>query len=368
MPEQGGAPKTHKHFFLITGGVVLLAVVFAYLWVQIAYTESVVTETENIAEELREYDATPYEKTQAWQRTALEDPVGVIIAVGDIMLDRGVRGRVMHAEKGGGDWSYPFRDIAPLIQSADIAFANMESVISDRGTDSGKKYSFRVPPAVVPAVANAGFDVLSIANNHTFDYGSQALCDTATLLEAGGITPVGAGCTVEKAEQSFESEIANTKVAFLGYTEFYKGATATPDRPGFAFFQTQHILDRTRELHGGGTDVVIVSLHWGTEYKPRSNSVQQDLGRALIDGGVDIVLGHHPHVDQEIERYGDGWIVYSLGNFVFDQSWSEDTMEGMLAKILVSNGRVLDIEPYLFAINKNFQPQIPEGLVVDEEE
>jgi poly-gamma-glutamate capsule biosynthesis protein CapA/YwtB (metallophosphatase superfamily) len=356
--------RVHHYFLLVAGGILLVAGIFGTVMVNIGYTEDITRETQEITSGVIADTQAHYEKKKLWQRNAEPAHPGVIIAVGDIMLDRGVRGRIMNASKGKGDWAFPFMHMEEILRDADLSFANMESVISERGTDSGKKFSFRVPPDVAPVLADVGFDVLSIANNHTYDWGAEAQCDTATILFESNIAAIGAGCNRTQAEQEFTTEIANTRVGFLAYTEFYTSATATENRPGFAQFQLQHMIDRTEELRNEGVEVVMVSLHWGIEYRNRSSTAQQELAHALIEGGVDVVIGHHPHVDQEIERYGDGWIIYSLGNFVFDQSWSEETMEGMLAKILVADGSVIDIEPHLFTLNRDFQPQIPETLRV----
>ena len=102
----------------------------------------------------------------------------------------------------------------------------------------------------------------------------------------------------------------------------------------------------------------MVSMHWGAEYKARATDVQVELGQKIIDMGADVIIGHHPHVDQEIERYGGGWIIYSLGNFIFDQSWSENTMEGLLAEIQIQNSRVYDVKPIPIQLNENYQPYI----------
>ena len=105
-------------------------------------------------------------------------------------------------------------------------------------------------------------------------------------------------------------------------------------------------------------DLVFVSIHWGEEYVDRAPERIVKIGHALVDAGVDVIIGHHPHVDQEVERYGEGWIIYSLGNFIFDQSWSENTMEGLLANIKVQDGRVYDIVPQKIQLNKNYQPEL----------
>ena len=105
-------------------------------------------------------------------------------------------------------------------------------------------------------------------------------------------------------------------------------------------------------------DIIIVSMHWGEEYQLRSNKKQQEIGRALVEAGTDIIIGHHPHVIQEIERYKNGWIAYSLGNFIFDQNFSKETMEGLMLKAIIQDKKIVEIEPVEIKINSSFQPEI----------
>jgi poly-gamma-glutamate synthesis protein (capsule biosynthesis protein) len=278
-------------------------------------------------------------------------------AVGDIMLDRGVWSRVVQSP--GGDFDFPFDLIRDDLAGADYVFGNLEGTVSDIGRDTGKKYSFRFKPEFAAVLERASFDVVSLANNHMMDWGRDALCDTTRNLDQAGVAYVGAGCNSESAEKPHLSTIGDTNVAFLAYTEFYKGAHATATRAGMSEFNMDTITARITELKSrDDIDLVFVSFHAGTEYEPRSNEFQQKTYKALVDAGADVVIGHHPHVPQEIERYGQGWIIYSLGNFVFDQSWSEETMQGMLADIQIREGRVQDIVTKKIQINNQFQPYI----------
>lgn len=286
-----------------------------------------------------------------------EPDIYSILLGGDIMLDRGVESKIMAA---GGDYSYPFMNINSVIREATVAFANVESAVSDRGVDSGKPYSFRIPSLAAQAIADSGLDVVSIANNHSLDWGYDALCDTVNNLQAVGLKTAGAGCNESQAERSATISLPDgTQIAILAYTEFYAGAYAVGDHPGFSHYDLDNMQQSIIRERAAGADLVLVSLHWGIEYKPRSNEAQQTLAHILIDSGADMIIGHHPHVPQEIERYGDGWIVYSLGNFVFDQSWSEETMRGLLVRVSVQSGEITDVAPLPILLNSEFQP----GLV-----
>lgn len=281
---------------------------------------------------------------------------------GDMMLDRGVEGKTM--SEGAGDWTFPFQLIAPTIQEADLAFANLEGSLSDVGADGrGGKLSFRFNPASASGLQYAGFDVLSLANNHILDWGRASLCATPKNLASVGIASVGAGCNREEAERPFITELGNTKMAVLASTVFYKGAHATETQAGIRELNNESILAQVRDLkENQGVDLVFLSMHWGEEYKTRSTKEQQDFAHVMLDGGIDVIIGHHPHVPEEIERYGKGWIIYSLGNLVFDQHISEETMGGMMANIKIQNKKILDIEPFHITINKSYQPFVDEVL------
>ena len=285
-----------------------------------------------------------------------QQKIYTILAGGDIMLDRGVEGKIKKLDK---NYDFAFDLIRNDFNAADFVFANLEGPISDLGADTGKKYSFRFEPAVAQALKNAGIDIVSLANNHMFDWGRNALCQTTQLLDKQFLFYVGAGCNSQQAEKAYTFTLGNTTVAILAYTEFYKGAHARENSPGISEYDIKKIQQRIDELRlKQSVDIVMVSMHWGEEYKDRATDHQVTMAHELINTGANVIIGHHPHVDQEIERYKDGWIIYSLGNLVFDQSWSENTMEGLLAEIQIQNKRVYDTVPKKIQLNENFQPAI----------
>lgn len=285
-----------------------------------------------------------------------QNRVHTILAVGDIMLDRGVAARV---KKIGEGYDFSFDKIRQTLTQADLVFANLEGSISSVGADTGKKYSFRFEPATALSLKDAGIDVVSLANNHMLDWGRESLCETTHYLNQVEVLYAGAGCNSLEAEAPAIFDLGNTTIAFLAYTEFYKGAHATADRAGMSEFNMTKITERIKNLKTEqGIDVVIVSMHWGEEYKSRSNNFQVTTGHALVDAGADVIIGHHPHVDQEVERYQDAWIIYSLGNFVFDQSWSVETMEAIIADIKVQNKKVIGVTALPITINSDFQPSL----------
>ena len=284
----------------------------------------------------------------------------VIFAVGDIVLDRGVE--YMIDKKGGGNYRFPFLKIAEDLEEPDVLFGNLEGPISDQGEKVGSIYSFRMEPEAIEGLKYAGFDFLSLANNHAFDYQRIALEDTMDNLGEAGIDYVGAGFDKGEAFSVKVRKVNNTKIGFLAYTNLgAAGWQAGEERTGLAWIDWADIdwvKDTIRDAKEE-VDVLFVSLHAGWEYSPEPNVFQQEFSKACIEAGADMVLGHHPHVIQEVEEYEGGWIAYSLGNFIFDQGFSEETMKGLLLEIIVANGRIVEVNPKEFKLSEYFQPYFP---------
>lgn len=265
------------------------------------------------------------------------------------------------------DTSYPWKYVAPVFRAADIAFINLEGVASERGAALQKRYAFRFPQYTLAGARDAGIDVVSIANNHTLDYGYIGMCDTYKTLIEQEMSPIGAGCNRAQAIAPVIRELPDgTRVAFFAISEFYQGNTATKSSPGFAPYSPKWIMSAARALKkSGDADIVILSIHAGTEHVFTPNKRMQTLYKSIIEGGVDVVLGHHPHVPQPIQRYGDGWIVYSLGNLIFDMHDAiPHTTDQILAKISIQKGKVTSAGPIPIRMTEDFQPY----LVADEEQ
>lgn len=279
-----------------------------------------------------------------------------VAAVGDIMLG-GTAAPEM--EKYGYD--YPFEQVRPLFRQAQIVFGNLEGPLTDDGTAvQNKKYVFRSPPEkVAPALARAGFSIVSLANNHSLDYGAPGLEDTRAALEKSGIQPVGAGRNETEARMPVYIKAHGVTVAFLAYSlvfpaEFWAGL----DTPGTAFGHEQNVRADVAAARRKA-DIVIVSFHWGQEGATDLRDYQTLLAHAAIDAGAVVVLGHHPHVFQGVERYQNGVIVYSLGNFVFG-SYSKTATYSVIALLTFRDKQLRELR--LVPINVNnlevvFQPK-----------
>jgi len=237
-----------------------------------------------------------------------------IAAVGDIML-----GGTAAPEMLKYGYDYPFEPTKDILKQAQIVFGNLEGPLTDAGTaEAAKQYVFRSPPDMVaPALARAGFNVVSLANNHTLDYGPAGLEDTRAALEKAGIRHVGAGRNDIEARQPVYMMADGVTVAVLAYSltfpeEFWAG----PDKAGTAFGHERHVRADVATARATA-DIVVVSFHWGQEGKTELRDYQTQLAHAAIDAGASAVLGHHPHILQGVEQYKHGVILYSLGNFAF---------------------------------------------------
>lgn len=288
-----------------------------------------------------------------------EAPSLKIILVGDIMLDRGVKDKIEKEENG--DYKFPFLKIAPYLQEADIVFGNLEGPITSDGIKSGSKYSFRFDPKCIEGLKYAHFNVLSLANNHILDYGKQGLIDTISILKKSGILYVGAGTDLDDTFSLKIKEIDGIKVGFLAFTEFgSKYWWPKENYPGVAYLPEKNFRYAEWEIEEAKkkVDILIVSLHAGQEYSDSPTDFQKKFSKMAIEAGADIIVGHHPHTIQPIEKYKTGWIAYSLGNFIFDQFFSKETMKGEILEIKIDKNtkEIKEVEGREFKINEFYQP------------
>lgn len=235
-----------------------------------------------------------------------------LTVVGDLMLAR----RPGEAVARGVD---PFAGFAGVLAEADIAVGNLECVIATVGQQVPKAYNFRCHPRNVPLLARY-FEAVSVANNHSGDYGKEAFAEQLDLLKRGGVAFFGGGRNLAEAHTPLILERSGLRIALLGYNEVeLRSFEAGPERPGLAWSEDQQVKEgirAARETHKA--DLVVIYPHWGVEYQSNPSERQRSLARLMIDSGADLVVGAHPHVTQTVEWYKGRLIVYSLGNFVFD--------------------------------------------------
>lgn len=275
--------------------------------------------------------------------------------VGDIMLDRGVKYSVR--KNFSGNYSHLF-DNTEFLRDSDLFFANLEGPVSDTGKDLHNLYSFRMEPQVLSVLKAAGVDIVSFANNHVGDWGRTAFDDTRKRLTNTGIAYTGAGDTKALAEEPTIMEVAGTKIGFLGFTDVGPNSLAAGETNSGILLASDPDLPNIIKNAAGKVDILVTSFHWGDEYKEH-NTRQSALAHTAIDNGAKLVIGHHPHVIQATETYKGGIIAYSLGNFIFDQAFSEKTMEGMALQVTFDTEKksIKRYDKYLVELNPYFQPE-----------
>ncbi len=292
-----------------------------------------------------------------YEKTITREEKKISLAfVGDIMLDRGVKSVIQ--KHGGGDYNYPFILITPFLKSFDFVFANLEGPVSQMGVNRGSIYSFRMSPDSAQALRSANFGIVSVANNHIGDWGEEAMKDTLDFLTKDGVHYAGGGMNQYEAYSPRIVNIKGTKIAFLAFSQFGAGYTeAIGNKIGIAVIDTEKIK-RSIAVAVNGSDVVVVSYHFGDEYKKEPNDFQKKFARLAIDSGADIVIGHHPHVVEPVEKYLHGYIAYSLGNFVFDQNFSKETIESFILEADIEDNSVVGLKKHPVKINSFFQPEL----------
>jgi poly-gamma-glutamate capsule biosynthesis protein CapA/YwtB (metallophosphatase superfamily) len=285
-------------------------------------------------------------------------PTITIAAVGDMQFDRGVRALV---DRRGG--AAPLAAIASQLRTADITVGNLEACLSDRGRpDAHKDVVLHGDPVGIDSLTSAGFDLVSLANNHIMDFGSAALRDTLGRLDRAGIAHSGAGADEQAAWKRVTVRRKGATVAFLSVTDIvHAGYPATENRAGVAALPGNE--DALRVLISeaeGSADYVIVALHYGTEYADKPSAAQVAQAHRAIDAGADVVLAHHPHVIQAVEAYKNGVIAYSLGDFVFDHA-SRKTGETFVLQASLTPGGVRDVRILPVYISAEGVPASLEG-------
>jgi poly-gamma-glutamate capsule biosynthesis protein CapA/YwtB (metallophosphatase superfamily) len=277
-------------------------------------------------------------------------------------------------------YHYPYLATADVLRSADVSFANLESPVTESHQRLGRKkdYFYRVEPVATEAWTWMGLDLVSLANNHVYDYRARGVVDTVSHLDAAGIAHVGAGADETAARRPVIFDIGGTRVGFLGYLEdkvgynLYLDTFAVGGRPGVAKLDRRDVAEDVRRLRPL-CDVLLVSVHWGENYKP-VNEVQARWGPWLLGLGVDIVVGHHPHDVQAVETRGRGVILYSLGNYAWGAPGFPHIRIGFIARVGIEPrvgdrpGRVKFVELLPIAVQNRMVSYQPRPIGLDEVE
>ncbi|MCK9277420.1 MAG: CapA family protein [Methanoculleus sp.] len=272
------------------------------------------------------------------------------MAVGDIWLQTGSN-------------RHPFEEVRHLLEHKDLLFGNLETALSETGERARKHHVIASPPEAARYLADAGFDLLSVANNHSVDLGAEGLTNTLRTLESRGILPIGAAASPNRQEPII-LEKNGIVIGFSGYTT---GRTVFSGGASVNRLVEEDIIADIASL-AGRCDHIAVSLHWGIEMAYYPSPGQIDLAHRLIDAGATLVLGHHSHTMQAIERYRGGLIAYSLGMFQFDPNWPHNlSQEAFILSVdLQEDGVVGEHEVIPLIVDDDFVPR-PAGEPRSEE-
>jgi poly-gamma-glutamate synthesis protein (capsule biosynthesis protein) len=263
----------------------------------------------------------------------------------------------------------PLRFMASRIRSADLAVGNLESTLSDDGPPQQPgDDSFAAPPGTLRGLERLGFDAMSLANNHLGDFGVAPMLDTVARFRQSRVTPFGAGPDLAAASRPAVLEHEGVRFGFLGFNAIGETPRATRGSPGALSVRMpprtgplqradlDHLTGLVRRLHRR-VDVVVVLPHWGEQYVHAALPVQTHVARALVRAGADLVVGGHPHVVQGMEPVGDAVVAHSLGNFVFDMDFRQDTMEGVTLAATFRGDRLVAVELGPYRMGADFAPR-----------
>ncbi|HSV40299.1 MAG TPA: CapA family protein [Nocardioidaceae bacterium] len=281
--------------------------------------------------------------------------------VGDIMLSRGVQ-----------DPAGALAPLTPLLRGYDVTVGNLESTLSDDGAPQQGGDSFAARPSVIPLLESAGFDALSLANNHTGDYQDAALLETVRRLQGSSIRPFGAGADLAAAGRAAVVRVGTTSFGFVGFNAIGETPMATREAPGAL---SVRMPPRTGPLNRDDlaqvarlvqrldhrVDVVVVMPHWGTQYTHRPEPIQRQVAMRLVSAGADLVVGGHPHWVQGMDRVRRAVVVHSLGNFVFDMDFMTETQQGVVLEATFWGATLKAIALVPYRMDGSFAPHLVDG-------
>ncbi len=285
--------------------------------------------------------------------------------VGDVMLARRVGDRMART----GDWSGPLRPTARRLAAADLTLGNLEGTLDRSGPPRQGNDSFGADPRVREGLRLAGFDVLSLANNHVGDYGTASILATVRRVAAAGISPVGAGADRREAARPVVVERGGLRFGIVAFDAIGETPAAGQGRPGVLRVRMQprtgplnradlrRVTALVRDLRSK-VDVVLVLPHWGTQYTTRTVRDQRVVARAMVEAGADVVIGGHPHWLQGVELHRGGLIAYSLGNYVFDMDFSRETQQGAFVELTFWGDVLKGAEFVPVRIGPDFAPRV----------
>jgi poly-gamma-glutamate capsule biosynthesis protein CapA/YwtB (metallophosphatase superfamily) len=251
----------------------------------------------------------------------------------------------------------PFKSFDTLFTAADIRLLNLECVVATTGRAVPKHYTFRASPQVLKTLKRH-VDGVTLANNHSGDYGHQAFSEMLTLLSKNNIAQAGGGMNLSEAHTPWMVERNGIRIAILSYNEFMpRSYEAGSHTPGVAWSEDEQVVDdirRARREHLA--DIVLPFMHWGWENEPKANQRQRQLAKKMIDAGADAIIGGHPHVTQDLELYKGKPIIYSVGNFIMKETDNDQQREGWVLRLKIEKTGVSGFDTHVARIRRNGVP------------
>ena len=267
-----------------------------------------------------------------------------LIASGDVLPHGPVlRQAAAYGRRAGRPYDFRpmFSDLRPILAQVDLAVCHLEVPLSPSGRDISSWPAFNAPPQLAKALRWAGYDACSTASNHSMDQGPQGVAATLAVMDGAGLRHPGMARTAKEADRTTVLEVRGLRVALLSYTYGLNSGRLPPDRPWLVkLIEPSRILADARAARAAGAQFVVVLLHWGQEYQSTPTPLQRELARRLLAAPeIDLILGHHVHVVQPIERVGAKWVAFGMGNSLSNQTPSccaAGAQDGVLVKVTVA--------------------------------
>ncbi len=331
-------PRTRRHSAIMIGLLLLLVACAGDPKEQITASPKPISQR----------SASPPKKPSASTPAAASE--FTVLAVGDVLVhERLWQQAAADGAAGQLDFRPQLAAVKPLISAADLAVCHLETpVASPKGPNLGYP-AFSVPPQIIPALKDTGFDACSTGSNHTFDQGSAGIDRTLNSLDQAKIAHSGSARTEQEAERSTLISVAGAKVALLSFSYGFNGFDYPAGQRWRAnVIDLAQILRRAKQARTAGADVVLLAMHWGTEYSAKPSAQQRDLMPKLAaSSDIDVVLSHHAHVVEPIQKIGNKWVTYGLGNFLAWHSTPGDAnAEGLAVRFTFAqrNGKYVALK------------------------
>ena len=283
------------------------------------------------------------------------------VSIGDHPLCVGFGGYSNFMDK---DVSFPFENVKRVFAESDLVFGNLECTLSssNRRDDDYNSVQMRGHPRFCDGLTNAGFDVMNLANNHSMQHGKSAFRETVDLLTDHGIHTTGVNYDDHLTGLSTLVRKNGIDIVFLGYS--MRPRQYFEHEPSYSEGHEARMISDV-EKNAKDADIVIVSLHWGDEFIQRPSPEEIQIGRDLVDAGANLIIGHHPHVLRGVERYGGGYIAYSLGNFVCDMIWDDTLRETAILQCDITRDGIDNVRFIPCFINDEYQPTPLQGRAAE---